>query len=519
MVKGFQGGDDTNASFYAGLLVSAFAVAEACTAMTWGTISDRYGRKPVILIGLAGTALSSLVFGFATNFWVALGARVIGGLLNGNVAVMQTMVAEMCKKPEWERRSTNLYMTAPEVTDFGSARAYAMPPFMWSLGLIIGAAMGGFLAQPARYYPSVFPPDGLFGKYPYLLPNLVAVGFILVAIIQGYFFLEETNPRFQSRSRHTEDNDSGPVDEYTPLQPGARRKSAVEILSTGPRRPSFISGSMPTMSEPSFNLRKGSVTTIYEITPVVPASERGPDDDESDPPIKAFNRSVILWTVALVIMCYHQMAFASVLPIYLLDEPQKSSSVSLRGGLGYTVHDVGAFMSINGVIALFIQATIFPVFVGRVGVWKSLASLLILCPITYIIVPFLSLLPRSGLPIGIYAVLTLENFFLIIIYPCLLIALKNATPSSLVLGKVNGLAMSASSGARTIAPPLVGIIYGAGGSAAAWWSIAAVAVVGALELCLIGRPKDDADVVVENVLRRKSTVEQSIGRLQEEEEG
>lgn len=107
MVKGFQGGNDTNASFYAGLLVSAFAVAEACTAMTWGTISDRYGRKPIILIGLAGTALSSLVFGFATNIWVALAARVVGGLLNGNVAVMQTMVAEMCTKPEYERRSVD----------------------------------------------------------------------------------------------------------------------------------------------------------------------------------------------------------------------------------------------------------------------------------------------------------------------------------------------------------------------------------------------------------------------------
>jgi MFS family permease len=111
MVKDFQSGDDTNASFYAGLLVSAFAVAEACTAMTWGTISDRYGRKPIVLTGLAGTALSSLLFGFAANFWVALAARVVGGLLNGNVAVMQTMVAEMCKKPEWERKWTNPYGT------------------------------------------------------------------------------------------------------------------------------------------------------------------------------------------------------------------------------------------------------------------------------------------------------------------------------------------------------------------------------------------------------------------------
>jgi MFS family permease len=518
MVKGFQGGDDTNASFYAGLLVSAFAVAEACTAMTWGTVSDRYGRKPVILMGLAGTALSSLIFGFATNFWVALGARVIGGLLNGNVAVMQTMVAEMCKKPEWERKWTNLCVRVSTVADFGSAKAYAMPPFMWSLGMIIGAAMGGFLAEPARYYPFLFSLDGLFGKFPYLLPNLVAVGFILIALIQGYFLLEETNPRFQSLTRDTEDSDDGPVDEFTPLQPTARRNSAIDILSMGPRRPSFISGSMPTMTEPSFNLRKGSVTTIHEIKPVFQASELAAGRD-SDLPIKVFNRNVITWIIALIIMCYHQMAFASLLPIYLLDEPQTSGSIDLRGGLGYTVHDVGAFMSINGVIALVIQATIFPVFVGKIGVWKSLVSLLILCPATYIVVPFLRLLPRSGLPIGIYAVLTLQNFFMIIIYPCLLIALKNATPSSLVLGKVNGLAMSACSGARTIAPPLVGIIYSAGGSAVAWWSIAAVAVMGGLELCWLARPRNDADVTVENVLRRKSTAEPSVSRLTEEEEG
>ncbi len=74
-----------------------------------------------------------------------------------------------------------------------------MPPFMWSLGSIIGTAMGSYLAETSRYYLSLFSPDGLFAKYPYLLPNLVAVVFILVAIIQGYFFLKETNPRFKSQ--------------------------------------------------------------------------------------------------------------------------------------------------------------------------------------------------------------------------------------------------------------------------------------------------------------------------------
>ena len=77
------------APFYSGLLVSAYAVAEAMTAMAWGAISDVYGRKPVALIGLGGVALSSIMFGFATSYWVALAARFIGGALNGNVAIMQ----------------------------------------------------------------------------------------------------------------------------------------------------------------------------------------------------------------------------------------------------------------------------------------------------------------------------------------------------------------------------------------------------------------------------------------------
>ena len=92
-----------DASFYSGLLVSAYAVAEAITALGWGAVSDVYGRKPVALIGLAGVALSSLLFGVAQSYWVALLARLIGGALNGNVAIMQTMVAEVVTNPEHER--------------------------------------------------------------------------------------------------------------------------------------------------------------------------------------------------------------------------------------------------------------------------------------------------------------------------------------------------------------------------------------------------------------------------------
>lgn len=72
--------------------------------MYWGAVSDRIGRKPVLLMGCMGTITSLLVVGLSPNFWVALCGRIIGGLLNGNVGVVQTMVGELVTKPEHERK-------------------------------------------------------------------------------------------------------------------------------------------------------------------------------------------------------------------------------------------------------------------------------------------------------------------------------------------------------------------------------------------------------------------------------
>ena len=64
------------------MVTSAYAFAEFSSGVAWGRLSDRVGRKPVLLAGLAGTALSMLVFGFARNLPVAVLGRALGGLLN-----------------------------------------------------------------------------------------------------------------------------------------------------------------------------------------------------------------------------------------------------------------------------------------------------------------------------------------------------------------------------------------------------------------------------------------------------
>ena len=85
MVLDFHIGNKSDASFYCGVLISSFSLAESLSSMFWGSLSDRYGRKPILLVGCFGTCLSLLVVGFSQSFAMALFGRVLGGLLNGNI--------------------------------------------------------------------------------------------------------------------------------------------------------------------------------------------------------------------------------------------------------------------------------------------------------------------------------------------------------------------------------------------------------------------------------------------------
>ncbi|KAK5126125.1 hypothetical protein LTR85_011480 [Meristemomyces frigidus] len=167
--------DDKQIALYAGLVTSAFAFAECLAGPFWGRLSDKYGRKPILLTGIAGTGVSMLLFGFARNLPTALIARALGGILNGNIGVLQTTVAEVI------------------TVEAHQARAYAIMPFVWCIGSIVGSAMGGALADPVRNYPSAFSDGTIFERYPYLLTNLVCAAVVAFSLTIGLLFLEETH--------------------------------------------------------------------------------------------------------------------------------------------------------------------------------------------------------------------------------------------------------------------------------------------------------------------------------------
>jgi hypothetical protein len=187
------------------------------------------------------------------------------------------------------------------------------------------------------------------------------------------------------------------------------------------------------------------------------------------------------------------MTYDHLMPIFFQDKRAHPGN-KLTGGLGLKTQSVGVIMSINGLIAMFIQGAIFPLMASWLGVWRLFVLVTLGHPIAYFVVPYLILLPESWLYTGIYASLFLRNFLSILAYPLILILIKEAAPSASCLGKINGLAASTGGACRTIASPVAGILYGVGSqmhfTPLAWWASALVAIIGAVQIPWIGRQKN-----------------------------
>src|SRR3954471_713929 len=96
-----------------GLLVSSFSVAQLLSAPLWGRFSDRYGRRPALMVGLAASAIAYVIFAYAGSLWLLFLSRLVQGSGGGTVSVIQAYVADALEPSErakglgWLSAATN----------------------------------------------------------------------------------------------------------------------------------------------------------------------------------------------------------------------------------------------------------------------------------------------------------------------------------------------------------------------------------------------------------------------------
>lgn len=161
-----------NVAKWAGAASAAFFLSQAATGVLWGRAADRWGRKPTILVGVICAMFSSLMFGFSNSLAMAIVARSLAGMANGNVGTYRTAVAEMVSEKELQ------------------PLAFSIMPMVYTMGSIFGPSIGGALANPAALYPKTFGNSAFFKKYPYALPNMTIGVFFMISVITVTLFLK-----------------------------------------------------------------------------------------------------------------------------------------------------------------------------------------------------------------------------------------------------------------------------------------------------------------------------------------
>jgi len=146
------------------LMFSAYSLGQLFAEPFWGRLSDRIGRKPVLIVTTAANAIGYLALAFAPDIWWAIGIRLFTGLGAGNISTVQGYVADVTPP---EQRAERMGM-------IGAA---------FGLGFIVGPALGGVLA------------DDTLGRAGYQLPLFVAAGLAVAASLGVVAFLKESRVR------------------------------------------------------------------------------------------------------------------------------------------------------------------------------------------------------------------------------------------------------------------------------------------------------------------------------------
>ncbi|KAI9778024.1 MAG: hypothetical protein M1839_008429 [Geoglossum umbratile] len=444
---------------YVGIIASSFALAQFATNFFWGYLSDRIGRKPVILLGTVLTAGCFVAFAFVETLWQAIVVQALMGLVNGNQGVVSTCLGEITDRSN-------------------QSQAFVYLPVIYGIGAITGPIVGGFLVFKQNLFNR-----SKKNPYPYLLPNIVSAVVLLVDLVLTMLFLEES------------------LEEAKELPPLGERMRELfswlwQLLSFS--RPSYLRLHSTGNSNRN-HFRHSSHSTRDH------AFDGGSEDDDAletasqaSMPIlfprpngeisrrQALNRDTTLLLATYLIFQFSNISFNSLYPIFSSSPPPTGRSLSPR--------EIGLSLSFAGVITIIFQVGIFGKLRDRMGNRWSYRAGLAGFVLSFMIMPWVGYKdskPIFGFGNGniwlwveIGVVLLMKTVAAVGGLTSALLLITNSAPNNSALGALNGLAQTLSAAGRAAGPFLSGGLFSLAtrvhpkGEALAWCTFGGVAFIG-----------------------------------------
>ncbi|ROV87379.1 hypothetical protein VMCG_10745 [Cytospora schulzeri] len=468
MVAAFPEIPDGETGLYVGLLASSFAMAQLMTNFLWGYFSDRVGRKPIMLIGTALLAICFAFFGFCNRYWQVLVVHVAMGLLNGNAAVVPTVLGE--------------------VTDRSNqSRAFTWLPVMYSIGGITGPALGGLL---------VGEPGGRM-RWPFLGPNILSSALLLAAVVVlGLWFdetLDEADRRHDIKGLVWLENlcrcscfspRKGRKGSWSSRWPTSYRAGA-SVLREEAEEEDGDAGEYDEQDD------IGEEQALLHQDPEAQDHAEYHHNNDDAHSRRSTIRQILNWTTLSILLTYlifqvANISFNSLYPIFASAPPPTGRE------LGPSV--IGVSMSLAGLVTILFQVSLFEPLKARLGNLGTFRLSLLGLAICMVLMPWVGYQDDNGLfgwgtgrswllaELGV--VLVLKNLSAVGGLSCVLLLITNSAPSHETLGTLNGIAQTLSAAGRSFGPFASGGLFTLSmrvqpkGELLAWGLFGGIALVG-----------------------------------------
>ena len=410
--------------FKTGILGASFSFAQTLTSYILGKVSDRVGRKPVIVLGNISCCLGVLGFGLSKTFVQACLVRLLMGATNGIIGAEKAMIGESLSREEQTQGMKYISLT-------------------WGLGALLGPMMGGMFSNVCDGVASSGPcsEGGIFQQNPFLLPCIIASGLSLVAVLLTAFCLEESLPsKKQPNAREYQIVATRDEVEMSAL---VDTKNDVSRLRNG----DTISASLYKKNSDLYKYDREVSIDIGEIK----AGVMSPPEDGNDGQVPWYKQKNVLLALsgyALIAFCY--IIMDELVPIFA------SAPVS-EGGLAFSTKKLSGPLSFGGVVLIIWMLVGYSWVSTRCGVVRTCIYGLIQTIPTALMFPSSSL-SFLNTDIMLWLGMTAKSIAGSNSFTSCLVLVNLASPKE-SLGEVNGLGQTLASAVRALGPFLGGIMW------------------------------------------------------------